>query len=245
MRCGASGRRRRGTRSSQGCVDAVAPGARRRRRSRRRRTATGLTLLADDVDAQRFERLVGRGRELLTLGRAGAGGVRARRGLGAVARPAAGRCRELGAGADRGDPARGAAARRRGGPRRRRACRADSTARCWPRPRRWSPQAPLRERRWALLAAGPVPGRPAGRGAAHAAPGAQLCWRPSWASIRARSWSPWSRRSCARIRRWSPRRPRAGSQRDVPVPWARCRSTSATPTASSAVTSRSTSACVG
>ena len=126
-------------------------------------------VLADEVDAHASSGWSG-GPRAADAGRAGTGGVRARRGVGAVAGPAARRPRGLGAGADRGGPARGAAPRCRGAPPRRlpasgqhREVLAEAQARV--------AEAPLRERRWALLAAGPVPGRPPGRGAAHAAPG--------------------------------------------------------------------------
>ena len=103
-------------------------------------------------------------------------------------------------------------------------------------------EAPLRERRWALLALGPVPGGTPGRGAAHAAPGPPVL-ATSWASTPARTWSRWSRRSCARTRRWSPAPP--SSRADVPLPRAWCPTTSATPTRSSGATPTSPPASAG
>ena len=143
------------------------------------------------------------GPRAVDAGRAGAGGLRAGRGAGVVARPATGGRRGLGAGADRGGPTRGAAPRRRGGSASTPACRAGSTARCWPRRRSLVPQAPLRERRWALLALAQYQAGRQGE-ALRTLRQARRCWRPSWASIRDPSWSSWSRRSCARTRRSSP-----------------------------------------
>ena len=69
-----------------------------------------------------------------------------------MARRAARRPRGVGAGADRGRPARGSADGRRGAAGRGRACAPGAHARCWRRPSRWCGEAPFRERRWALLA---------------------------------------------------------------------------------------------
>ena len=233
-RCGASGRRRRGTRWSRAawCGCARLLGAERDRDD----VPQGYRLVVprDEVDAQPFERLVGAGRELLTLGEPDRAAYVHRRGAGAVAGPGAGRAGGLGA---------RAGSRRRGWrscawtprscastPR----CGPGGTARCWPRPRRGWPRRRCgsgggRCWRWPST-------RPAGR-ATRCAPctGPARCSPPSWASIPGPTSSPSSRRSCARTRRWSRRR-RCPSPAPPARTWAWCRTTSATPTPSSAAT---------
>ena len=96
-------------------------------------------------------------------------------------------------------------------------------------------EAPLRERRWALLALAQYQARPPGRGAAHPAPGAHACWPRSWAWTRGPTWWPWRRRSCARTRRWWPRW-RCPSPAPPAPTWAWCPTTWPTPTGSSDAT---------
>ncbi len=117
-----------------------------------------LAVTAEDIDAARFERSVGRGSGAVGVGRGGAGGVRARRGVwrcGAAGRWSTPRDGSR-AGSRRSD-SRGCDSTPRSyasTP----AWVAAGTARCSPRRRRWWPRQPLRERRWALLATGAVPG---------------------------------------------------------------------------------------
>ena len=118
-------------------------------------------LPADDVDARRFEAQVG----------AGPRAPRARRGRpgGVPARPRRSPC---GAGSRSPTSTSWAPARARGGARlvraapggrgaarRRAAARPVGTARSWPAAQALVRAAPLRERRWELLALAPVPGR--------------------------------------------------------------------------------------
>ena len=196
---------------------AAAQGARARRRSRRRRTATGLASPADEVDAHRFERLVRRGRELLTLGEPERAAYVHRRGVGAVAR--AGAASSWRTGSRAGSRPAGSTScawtpRRSGSTR---PCGPAGTARCSARPRPGWP------RRRCGSGAGRCWRWPSTRPAARArrcapAPGPHACWPPSWAWTRARTWSRWSRRSCARTRRWWPTAAPARAERDVPVP---------------------------
>ena len=150
-RCGGSGRRRRGTRWSR----AASCGLRRALGAAAIETTPHgyrLTVLADDVDAHRFERLGRRGPRAADARRAGAGRVScsARRWRCGAGRPLVD-ARGLGAGADRGGPARGAAARCRGAARRRRPASGQHRE-VLAEAQALVAEAPLRERRWALLA---------------------------------------------------------------------------------------------
>ena len=120
-----------------------------------------LAVVADDVDISRFEQSGGQGPSVADARRDRAGGVSCS-------------ARHLRCGAGGRSPRPSVGSRRRS--RRTGSSRFVSMPRnygrcplakrhvatCWPRRRRWSPGQPLRERRWALLATGPVPGRPAG-----------------------------------------------------------------------------------
>ena len=63
-------------------------------------------------------------------------------------------------------------------------------------------EEPLRERRWAVLAARAVPLWAAGRRAAHDSPSPAHAGRAARDRARRSSWSSWRRRSCARTLRW-------------------------------------------
>ena len=106
---------------------------------------------ADEIDARRFERRLGRARELITLGEPDRALFTLDEALALWRGRGIGRRRGLGTGPDRGEPAGGAAAGRRGTPGGRRVAGrpalevlAEAHARV--------AEAPLRERRWALLA---------------------------------------------------------------------------------------------
>ena len=152
----------------------------------------------------RFERLVGRARELVTLGEPERAAYVAGRGAGAVAGPPLADLEDWEPGrteADRLEELRldaeelqvDAALRSRPSPR--------GAGR---RPGAWSSGAAAGA---AVGAAGPgaVPFRPAGRRAAHAAPAAPGARRRAGRGPGPGPRSPSSRRSCARTRRCSPR----------------------------------------
>ena len=131
-----------------------------------------LRVHVDHVDHLRFERLVGRARELLDARRARAGRVPPSGGPGPVAGRALHRAERVGAGAHRArtpgrDASRRRGAARRGAPavrrprRRARPCRA-------PRARGTIPRATV-----GSAGAGSVPGGPPTRGARYPAPGAR------------------------------------------------------------------------
>ena len=163
---------------------------------------------ADEVDSQRFERQVDPGARAAHARRGRPGGVPARPRPCAVARGGLRRASRTG---------------RRPWP------RPAGWASCASRPRScgWTPMlragryrevlaeaqalvraAPLRERRWALLARAQYQAGAAGRGAAHHPPAHGGAGRTSSGIDPAPTWSPWRRRSCGRTpRSWCPMRP--------------------------------------
>ena len=201
-----------------------------------------LTTPPDDVDAHRFERMVRRSSELLTLGEHDRAAYVERRGVGAVARAGAARARGLGPGPDRGRAARRAALGRRGDPPGRRpACRAPpgGAGRGAGAGRRGAAaRAPV-----GAAGAGPVSGRPAGRRVAHVAPGPHGAGRragrragPGTGRVGAGDPAPGpvARRRCATAR----------ARRRLPVPGSGAVRRRRQPTASSGAT-REVEACLG
>ena len=214
--CGGTTRRHRGRSrcrsASAGSARCSAPTP-----SRRPRADTGSTLDGDDVDVDRFEALVERGRDLAATGEPDRAAATLPAGAGAVAGTTVRGARRLAhrAGARRRASRNCAGrveedwldARLDAGDHREVAADAEPLV----------DEEPLRERRWAILALAPVPLRPSGRGAPCACPA------PGERSVeqlghraRARSWSSSRPRSCARTRLSRRGRRRRSVERDCP-----------------------------
>ena len=202
-----------------------------------------LTTPPEEVDAHRFERMARRGMELLALGQYDRAAYVTGEALALWRGPAlreledwdtgrieANRLEELRLDAEE---VRMEAALRAG---QHREVLAEAQAR--------AAEAPLRERRWALLALAQYQVGRQSDALRTLAPGTHDARRPSWASIQGRNWSRWSRRSCATTRRWSspPHSPSRATSAPISV-W--CPTTSTTARGSSDASARSTRAWTG
>ena len=148
-----------------------------------------LTLPPGQVDAVRFERVVVRARELLTLGRGGPRRLPADRGARALARGRVRRAAGLAAGRSPRPPPGRAAARGRGAARRR-APAQRAASRGARRGAVDGAQRPAARASLDAARAGAVPGRPPGRGAPDDPPAQVGAARPSSASTPAPTCRP-------------------------------------------------------